>query len=576
MALTPRSLPAPPLARNLCPPSRLVGAALAISLGWLGAIAAPGRAAERIYATYGPLGMSLAIESLENFAATGELDTAMRFYARFFDGDRLGRLRNLLRDRVEVSPLALSRFLSSPQGEILVRQLARSIRTRSGAGSLPALRAALVLAAASPEGLTLLNALKFYPTPTIQLDLNGTVGIFREIEAAVVDQALALDAIIAAAIAEQQAEQTTDPTPPQPLPPLTILGPNAWRTRTLSVYAPHRQAPIFADLYWPAEATGRVPVVLISHGLGSERATFAYLARHLASHGFAVVLPEHPGSNQTRLSDLLDGRANEVADPLEFVHRPRDLSILLDELAASGIPDRTFRGQLDLGHVGVIGQSFGGYTALAIAGATLNFGQLERDCRPDTLPPNPSLLLQCRALVARNLPQPPNSNADANPDRLSLRDKRVAIAIAVNPITSSLFGTSGLNDLAVPSAIIASSEDAIAPMLPEQIQPFARLDRPDKYLLVALGSTHLSFLGSTGNETIQLPADLLGTRPDLARTYLSAYSLALLRRYLNDDPRAIAHLTSTAIARLARPELPLYGLRRLSAIDLPKPQQLTR
>ncbi|GAB4344549.1 MAG: alpha/beta hydrolase [Cyanophyceae cyanobacterium] len=564
-----------------------MAAALAIALGWLGVIAAPGRAAERLYATYGPLGMSLAIESLENFAETGELDTAMRFYARFFDGDRLGRLRNLLRDHVEVSPLALSRFLSSPQGEILVRQLARSIRTRSGAGSLPALRAALVLAAASPEGLTLLNALKFYPTPTIQLDLNGTVGIFREIEAAVVDQALALDAIIAAAIAEQQAEQTTDPTPPQPLPPLTILGPNAWRTRTLSVYAPHRRAPIFADLYWPAEATGRVPVVLISHGLGSERATFAYLARHLASHGFAVVLPEHPGSNQTRLSDLLDGRANEVADPLEFVHRPRDLSVLLDELAASGIPDRTFRGQLDLGRVGVIGQSFGGYTALAIAGATLNFGQLERDCRPDTLPPNPSLLLQCRALVARNIPSlptvPPQLQNQtlpppqgSSPDRLSLRDERVAITIAVNPITSSVFGTSGLNDLAVPSAIIASSEDAIAPMLPEQIQPFARLDRPDKYLLVALGSTHLSFLGSTGNETLQLPASLLGTRPDLARTYLSAYSLALLRRYLNDDPSAIAYLTSTAIARLARPELPLYGLRRLSAIDLPKPQQPTR
>jgi predicted dienelactone hydrolase len=554
-----------------------VAVALAIALGWLGAIAAPGRAAERLYATYGPLGMSLAIESLENFAETGELDAAMRFYARLFEGDRLGRLRNLLRDRVDVSPLALSRFLSSPQGEILVRQLSRSIRTLSGAGSRPALRAALVLAAASPEGLTLLNALRFYPTATIHIDLNGAVGIFREIEAAVVDQALALDAIATAAIAQQQAEQTTDPPPDQPLPPLTILGPNPWRTRTIAVRAPHRQQSIFADLYWPAEATGRVPVVLISHGLGSERATFAYLARHLASHGFAVVLPEHPGSNQTRLGDLLDGRANEVADPLEFIHRPRDLSVLLDELAAYGIPDGSFRGELDLSRVGVIGQSFGGYTALAIAGATLNFSQLERDCRPDTLPPNPSLLLQCRALVIRSLPAIANpSPPNLDPDRLSLRDDRVALAIAVNPITSSLFGVSGLNDLAVPSAIIASSEDAIAPMLPEQIQPFARLDRPDKYLLVALGSTHLSFLGSTGNETIQLPPGLLGTRPDLARTYLSAYSLALLRRYLNDDPAAIAYLTSTAIARLARPELPLYGLRRLSAIDLPKPQQPTR
>jgi predicted dienelactone hydrolase len=66
--------------------------------------------------------------------------------------------------------------------------------------------------------------------------------------------------------------------------------------------------------------------------LGSNRKTFEYLAQQLASYGFAVAVPEHPGSNSEQLRSLLAGRSDEVTQPREFIDRPLDVKYLLDEL----------------------------------------------------------------------------------------------------------------------------------------------------------------------------------------------------------------------------------------------------
>jgi len=98
-------------------------------------------------------------------------------------------------------------------------------------------------------------------------------------------------------------------------------------------------------------------VIVISHGLGSDRTSFEYLATTLASYGFAVAV-EHPGSNAQQLRSLLAGRANEVTEPNEFINRPLDVKYLLDELERRDKSDPSF--QLNLQQVGVIGQSLGG------------------------------------------------------------------------------------------------------------------------------------------------------------------------------------------------------------------------
>ncbi|MHC5731485.1 MAG: alpha/beta hydrolase family protein, partial [Nostoc sp.] len=97
---------------------------------------------------------------------------------------------------------------------------------------------------------------------------------------------------------------------------------------------------------------------------------------------------------------LLNGHAIEIAEPSEFKDRPLDITYILDQLQKANQSDSRFKKRLNLQQVGVFGQSLGGYTALALAGAKINFEQLKQDCQPAALQNtwNMSLLLQCRAL----------------------------------------------------------------------------------------------------------------------------------------------------------------------------------
>ncbi len=97
-----------------------------------------------------------------------------------------------------------------------------------------------------------------------------------------------------------------------------------------------------------------------------------------------------------------------------------DVKYILNELEKANQSDARFKGKLNLQQVGVFGQSLGGYTALALAGAEINFGKLQKDCQPEVLQDtwNMSLLLQCRALALNK----------GTGKKLNLRDERVKAA----------------------------------------------------------------------------------------------------------------------------------------------------
>lgn len=123
-----------------------------------------------------------------------------------------------------------------------------------------------------------------------------------------------------------------------------------------SGYAAVRDAPLDAS-------GGPYPVVMFSHGsCGYENQSLFFTAL-LASYGFVVVAPPHPG-NTLREFPACGTPAAQAPSALE---RPADIIFALDfmlaESAASGSP---FFGALDPTRVGMSGHSFGGLTTYVV------------------------------------------------------------------------------------------------------------------------------------------------------------------------------------------------------------------
>lgn len=103
---------------------------------------------------------------------------------------------------------------------------------------------------------------------------------------------------------------------------------------------------------------GQHPLVVISHGSGGTNMGFLGIAQNLADNGYIVAMPEHFGNNRT--SNELEGSTANLQ------YRPRHISLTIDEIIATLKLD----GSIDEARIAVIGHSMGGYTALAVAGAT--------------------------------------------------------------------------------------------------------------------------------------------------------------------------------------------------------------
>jgi len=539
-------------------------------LGWslipAALLTRPALSAERLYLSYGVLERSISVAALEAYAKTGELDSDLRVYSQYVDAQRLAALQKALVIRADVTPIAVSQFLYTPQGEILLRRLGQVIQPESRDTGFYAIRAALILASSDPQGLTPLNVFRKFPTRGLRIDLQTALQIAGDLEQVITRTNQATATLAQLAQLEALATPITSPTS---LPDLASRGSISWQKETIrmvdrtrsfvTALGSDRVFPV--DVYLPQVRTGRqtrkIPVVVISHGLGSDRTTFRYLAEHLASHGFAVAVPEHPGSNAQQFQALISGTVSEVAAPSEFVDRPLDISYLLDDLTRRARSDPRYS-RLNLEQVGVLGQSFGGYTVLALAGAAINFEQLQKDCGVQALDStlNLSVLLQCRANALPRL-------------SYNLQDPRVKAIVAINPVDSAVVGQAGFEQISIPTMMVAGSADTVAPALPEQIQPFAWLKTPDRYLVLMDRGTHFSTLEET-NDSVPLPPEVVGPTPVVARRYINALSLAFFQTYIANQPSYRSYLSASYAQRISQDPLRLSLVRSLNADQLTK------
>ncbi|MDY7022028.1 MAG: hypothetical protein SWJ54_11825, partial [Cyanobacteriota bacterium] len=183
---------------------------------------------------------------------------------------------------------------------------------------------------------------------------------------------------------------------------------------------------------------------------------------------------------------------------------------------------KQFNHQLNLEEVGIWGHSFGGYTALALAGATIDFDKLQADCTPENKIVNPSMFLQCRAL---ELPQ----------QEYQFRDPRVKAVVVLNPVNSGVLGELGLSKISIPVMMGASSGDLLAPAVLEQIQSFTWLTTSNRYLVIKRGDSHFFDVNQSNVSEIPGMGGLLSPGVEVTRNYMNALSVAFFGTHVAED-----------------------------------------
>jgi predicted dienelactone hydrolase len=113
-----------------------------------------------------------------------------------------------------------------------------------------------------------------------------------------------------------------------------------------------------------APSAAPYPVVLFSHGMCGSPVQSLFLTPLLASQGFVVVAPPHPGNTTADIPFCLTSESLVSS----FRERPHDVVFVLDGmLAASADPASPFFAALDPARIAMTGHSFGGLTTYLVA-----------------------------------------------------------------------------------------------------------------------------------------------------------------------------------------------------------------
>ncbi|ESA33691.1 dienelactone hydrolase [Leptolyngbya sp. Heron Island J] len=462
----------------------------------------PVRSADKLYVDYGVLGRQISVSSLETFATYGTIETELAPYLNQISPENRQELQRVLNTPLlalgdgipeEIgNPFVLSQWLYSPIGEFVLATVGQLIQTEGHQNGRQAIRGAMVLAAADPAGLSLINILRFYPTNGVRLDLRQILAVSDAIRTNIE----ATDRLVKATIQQSVATAATEPTLDyQALPMLADVSRFEVVQQSLMLVDRDRNRTYPTDLYLPADLSavpGPIPVMVFSHGYGETRTNpdAVAAARSLAANGFVVAVPEHIGSNAAYQDDLALGLNRESFDVMEFINRPLDIRFLLDTLEEKNKTD--FQERLQLDRVGLVGYSFGGYTVLAAAGATVDVELLEQQCDldadfvPDNV--NIALLIQCRLLELQASPQVLQQLLDG-----SLADERIASVFALSPL-SNLFGDKGMGNIQMPVVIVGGAYDIATPIVQEQLAAFQGLTVSEKYFYLAQNLSHTSAL----------------------------------------------------------------------------------
>ncbi|MEC8425616.1 MAG: hypothetical protein VX000_17640 [Myxococcota bacterium] len=176
-------------------------------------------------------------------------------------------------------------------------------------------------------------------------------------------------------------------------------GPHGVGVKTLS-WTDHRGKALVADVWYPAwtepdapraayEPTtltmsavrdapidrrgGPLSVIAFSHGFAGIRFQSAFLMEHLASHGWVIISPDHPGNT------FLD--INPDATGQVVLERPGDIRSAVDHLLGwADAQEDGWGGAIDGSRYAMVGHSFGALTAMMVGGGAVDLTRVAEMC----------------------------------------------------------------------------------------------------------------------------------------------------------------------------------------------------
>lgn len=487
----------------------------------------PAHGADRINLRLGLWQTEIAIADLENFSETGTLSPALHPYRSVLTP----RVQQLIDYRFPIDTELGDRILRNIFHSPLSLEIYQSVVPILPDSRLDYLEQA-VTSTLKQNHFSVLSILKAYPRQEITINLAAALSFALQFNHGYWQSRLLEPLLSRELLVNEPSDALTgdiDPTQPAY---------DSVEKTSLILRDWDRKRAIPVDLYTVPGSPASGPLVVISHGYGSDRNYLSGLAYHLASNGLTVAAIEHPGSS---LKWLTHGskfsHLATLVPPEEFIDRPLDIRFLLDYLETVNHQPGPLYSKLNTNKVTMVGHSLGGYTAFVLAGAELDLASLRHFCR-DRLPlgRSPADWLQCAAADLTTVPP-------------SLKDHRIAQVIAISPVIGHLFGETGISAVKIPTLILANTNDAVTPALEHQIRPFNRLTGP-KYLLTAIGTPHLSIGNLRYSNPVTSPFQPL-------HQLLNAVSLAFIKQLTPEKERYQVFLSPAYTQSFSTPKIPL-------------------
>jgi predicted dienelactone hydrolase len=293
----------------------------------------------------------------------------------------------------------------------------------------------------------------------------------------------------------------------------------------------------------PDMSSAPYPLVVWSHGAYLYRQTNAYLAEHLASEGFVVVAGNHEDNWGTFPAP------NVTSD----ISRPADISAWIDFAEEQTAAGSELAGLIDTEHVAAAGHSYGGYTALAAAGALYNpTWYLDVLCVNNTLAEDDPLN-SCSALEKSLDKLAALAGLDGVPEGLwpSWQDPRVDAIFLLAP--SSSFGPDGSAAVKLPAMSLTGSADPMQDVALNVYLTHDNLGSAKKSLVVFQDGGHTMFLNDCHSATgmagvaFEWCSDAVWDM-DRVHDLVNHFATAFLLSELKGDAHAAATLASENVS----------------------------